>query len=111
MSEKGKTHWILGRITSLALIPLTLLFLFPFAGSLGESWEQVTETFSRPWNAIVAVLFLAVGFFHLQQGLQVVIEDYTPNLKTRGILLLGNTVFNLVFGLMGVVAVLMIAFG
>ena len=39
--------------------------------------------YGHPFNAVVAVLFLAVGFRHLQQGVQVVIEDYVHDKPLR----------------------------
>ena len=41
------------------------------------------EVYGHPFNAVVAILFLAVGFRHLQQGIQVVIEDYVHDKPLR----------------------------
>ena len=65
--------------------------------------------YRNPFHALVAVLFLGVGFHHLAQGLQVVIEDYVHARGWRTALLLGNTMFCIAFGLAGVFAVLKIA--
>lgn len=109
-SGGGTHHWWMHRITSVALIPLTLLFVFPFADALGDSYDEVRETYADPFNAIVAVLFVATMFHHLMQGLQVVIEDYVSDKGWRTGLLLGNTMFCAALGLAGVFAVLKIAF-
>lgn len=106
----GTHHWWQHRITSVALLPLTLLFIFPFVGALGEDRDAVLAVYANPFNAIVAVLFIAVMFHHLMQGLQVVIEDYVSNKVWRTGLLLGNTLFCGAFGFAGVFAVLKIAF-
>ena len=106
----GTHHWWQHRVSSVALIPLTVLAIFPFAGSLGEGHAEVLETYSNPFNAVVAILFLAVMFHHLMQGLQVVIEDYVHHKGWRTGLLLGNAMFCGAFGLAGVFAVLKIAF-
>ena len=106
----GTHHWWTHRITSVALIPLTIFFLLPFAGALGGSIEEVRAVYQNPFNAIVAILFIATMFHHLMQGLQVVIEDYVHHAGWRTGLLLGNTMFCAAFGLAGVFAVLKIAF-
>lgn len=106
----GTHHWWQHRVSSVALLPLTVLFLFPFIGALGEERAEVLEVYSNPFNAIVAVLFLATMFHHLMQGLQVVIEDYVHHKLWRTILLLGNTMFCAAFGFAGIFAVLKIAF-
>ena len=106
----GTHHWWVHRITSVALIPLTVLFVLPFAGALGGDFAEVREVYAVPFNAVIAVLFIAVTFHHLMQGLQVVIEDYVHHKGWRTGLLMGNTLFCAFFGLSGVFAVLKIAF-
>jgi succinate dehydrogenase / fumarate reductase, membrane anchor subunit len=110
-SRDGVGHWWSQRITSIALVPLTIVFLFPFAQALGESWERVRAIYGHPFNAVVAILFLAVGFRHLQQGIQVVIEDYVHDKPLLVVLLLANTLLTLAFAMTGIFAVALIAFG
>ena len=55
----GTGHWWSQRLTSIALVPLTLFFIFPFARNLGADFETVRATYANPFNAIVAILFLA----------------------------------------------------
>jgi succinate dehydrogenase / fumarate reductase membrane anchor subunit len=57
------------------------------------------------------ILFIAVSFKHLHQGLQVVIEDYVHDKAARTGALLANTGFCAVMGLAGVFGVARIAFG
>ena len=106
----GTDHWWLQRITALALIPLTVLFMVPFAGALGGAHDAVLALYAHPFNALIAVLFIAVMFRHLALGVQVVIEDYVHAEAWRSGLLKGNFVFCVGFGLAGIFAVLKIAF-
>ncbi len=39
-------------------------------------FEQVAITLSTPFNAFMMLIFITATIFHLQQGLQVIIEDY-----------------------------------
>ncbi len=107
---KGTDHWWPQRISALALLPLTLLFIVPFAGALGSGHAQVLALYAHPFNALVAVLFIVVVFRHLALGLQVVVEDYVHAKAWNTGLLIGNTMFCFAFGLAGVFAVLKIAF-
>ena len=109
-AHEGTGHWWAQRLTSLALVPLTLFFLFPFVRNLGADWEIVRASYASPLNAIVAMLFFLVGFAHLQQGLQVVIEDYVHHKPARTAALLVNTFFCWAFALTAVFAVAKIAF-
>jgi succinate dehydrogenase / fumarate reductase membrane anchor subunit len=107
---QGTHHWWIQRISSVALIPLTVLFIVPFAGALGGEHAQVLALYANPFHALVAVLFIATAFHHLALGLQVVIEDYVHAKPWRTGLLIGNSMFCITFGLAGVFAVLKIAF-
>ncbi len=106
----GTEHWWLQRITAIALLPLAVLFVVPFARALGGAHGEVLALYAHPFHAIVAVLFIGVAFRHLALGLQVVIEDYVHAKAWRTGLLLGNTMFCAAFGVAGVFAVLKIAF-
>jgi len=105
---EGVGHWWAQRISSVALLPLTPFFVVPFGRALGGGYEAIVVTYSFWPNAFVAVAFLLVGFWHLAQGLQVVIEDYVPQKSWRVGLLLGNTLLNGALAIAGVFAILTI---
>ena len=105
----GVHHWWVTRVESVALIPLGLLFVFPFASALGEGHAAVLAVYGNWFNAVVAVLFIAVSFHHLMLGVQVVVEDYVHHKGWRTGLLIANQLFCAFFGLAGVFAVLKIA--
>lgn len=107
---EGVGHWWSQRLSSVALIPLTLFFLFPFGKALGGGYEAVVATYTNWWHALVAAAFIIVSCWHLLQGLQVVIEDYVPAKGTRTALLLANTLFCWTLGAAGVFAVATILF-
>ena len=106
----GTHHWWSQRLTAIAMVLLTPFFLFPFVRALGQDWETVREIYGTPINAIVAILFLLVGFNHLHQGIQVVIEDYVHDKPLRTAALLANVFICLALALIGVFAVAKIAF-
>lgn len=109
-AKEGTGHWWSQRVTSIALVPLTILFLPPFVRALGAEYETVRGIYANPFNAIVAILFIGATFLHLQQGLQVIIEDYLHGKTIRTASLLANTLLTWALGLAGVFAVLKIAF-
>ena len=75
MSE-GIKHWRQQRITSILLIPLTVWFLIFMSINIGKEYIDVKSSLEQPFNFIMMSLFLLATFLHLQQGLQVIIEDY-----------------------------------
>ena len=75
-AKHGTGHFIAIRLTSLALIPLGLWFLFFVVSLLQADYLTATDAVARPWNPILLIAFLVATFWHTQQGLQVIIEDY-----------------------------------
>lgn len=106
----GAHHWWMQRVSSVALVPLTLLFVFPFGRALGGGYEALYLTYTNFFHALVAVLFFLVGFWHLAQGAQVVIEDYVPHKPTRIALLMLNTFICGALAVAGTLAVATILF-
>lgn len=108
-ARDGTEHFWRQRVTAIALVPLGLLFIFPFASALGDSHEAVLELYSNPVHAIVAGLFIVVAFNHLRLGVQVVVEDYVHG-GLRTVVLVLNTLFCTLFAFGGLFAVAKIAF-
>ncbi len=111
VAEDGMKHWVLQRITAIALIPLTIGFLFPFMKSLGAGREAVLETYSSSFNALVAIMFFIVVCHHITQGIQIVIEDYVHYRRRQVRLLLLNKLFWGMTTIVAVFSVAKIAFG
>lgn len=105
-AKGGVEHWVSQRMTAIALIPLSLLFIFPFMRTLGDGYDAMIATYARPGNAIVAVMFFIVLFRHHRLGMQVVIEDYIHNHRRQVQLLILN---NLVWRAVGITALFAIA--
>ena len=74
--SSGIKHWRQQRITSILLIPLTVWFLIFMAINIGEDYVAVKSSLEQPFNIIMMSLFIIATLLHLQQGLQVIIEDY-----------------------------------
>ena len=72
----GIKHWKYSRISSIILIPLTIWFVAFFSENFGMPFEQVASSLSTPFNSLMMLIFITATIFHLQQGLQVIIEDY-----------------------------------
>ena len=72
----GIKHWKYSRISSIVLIPLTIWFVAFFSGNFGMTFEHVSNSLAKPINSLMMFLFITATIFHLQQGLQVIIEDY-----------------------------------
>jgi succinate dehydrogenase / fumarate reductase membrane anchor subunit len=109
-SRTGTGHFWEQRVSSIALLILTPLFVLPFAYNLGDGYEQVRAAYAHPVNAIVALAFFITGFLHLFQGLTVVIEDYVHGRLGLALIIAARLLCAL-FALTGIYAVIMIALG
>jgi succinate dehydrogenase / fumarate reductase membrane anchor subunit len=76
-SAKGGTHhWWMQRVTSMALLPLTIWFALSAASLAGASYIETVAWIGRPWNAVLLLATIGLSFHHTAAGLQVIIEDY-----------------------------------
>ena len=109
-AKSGTHHFWHQRLTSLLLIPLVLWLGFSLA-AMPLDHAALVEWIQQPLVTIALVLTIIVLFYHAQLGLQVVIEDYVASHARRTVTLLLSNFLCLLFGIVGVVSVLKIAFG
>jgi len=110
-AKEGAHHWWVQRLTSVALVPLILWFVASIVGLVGADHAAFAAWLRQPLNTILMTALLAAGFWHLQLGLQVIIEDYVHNdaAKIASIVVVKFAAALLALG--GIFSVLKIAFG
>ncbi len=104
-STKGSHHWRWQRVSAVALIPLTLWFMFSIVAHVGDDYATVVGWISQPYVAVLLVLYLGFMFFHGQLGMQEIIEDYVHDRKRKSICLWMLKLVLLVFALAGFAAI------
>ena len=109
-AKSGADHWFGERLKSVALIPLTIIFVLIVAPLIGKDHATVVASFQNPFVSISLILFFLVTFKHLEEGLQVVIEDYVHSKGSLLLLIIFNKLFCWTFGLATVFAILKITF-
>lgn len=110
-AKGGAGHWYAQRVTAVALVLLGLWFAFSLATLGGASHGNVVAWLSAPLASALAVLLVLTAAYHALLGLQVVVEDYVADKETRlGVLLVVKFALA-VAAVIGVLAVLRIAFG
>lgn len=75
-SHSGVHHWVVQRLTAIALIPLTLWFLFLVGGLVHADYETVRATMGSPVNAFLLIVLAICTYWHGMLGLDVIIGDY-----------------------------------
>lgn len=75
-AHSGTGHFWRQRVTAVALVPLSLWFLYVVIGLAGAPAASALFFFAHTWNALLMAAFVAVALYHAALGLQVVIDDY-----------------------------------
>jgi succinate dehydrogenase membrane anchor subunit len=110
-AKEGVEHWLVQRITAVALVPLALWFVAALIGLVGADFDTVQGWVGRPLPAVLLVLLLIATFYHASLGLQVVIEDYIhAELPRIGLVILVRLAC-VALAVAGIVAVLSLALG
>jgi succinate dehydrogenase / fumarate reductase membrane anchor subunit len=110
-AKGGAAHWYAQRVTAVALVLLGLWFAFALATLGGASHARVIDWLSTPLASALAVLLVLTAAYHALLGLQVIFEDYVADKGTRTGVLLAVKFALVVAAVIGVLAVLRIAFG
>ncbi len=110
-AKSGTHHFIVQRVTALALIPLVAWIIWLGLALMHADYAHARALVHQPLNALLLIAFVIAMFWHAQLGLQVVVEDYvhtrwlevTTQLAIKFLCVLG--------ALASVLAVVRIAFG
>jgi succinate dehydrogenase / fumarate reductase membrane anchor subunit len=109
-AKEGVHHWWVQRLTSIALIPLTVWFAVAVLSLPLDDRAAVAAWVAHGWTPLLMVLFVLIGTWHSRLGVQVVIEDYVhaPGPKTISLIL--STFVHFLVAAAAIFAVLKVAF-
>lgn len=110
-AHEGVAHWWAQRLTGIALVPLTLWFVWAMSGLLGADLAAVKTWMGTGQNAVLLILLIVSGMHHAQLGLQVVIEDYVHAEGTKTVSLIIVKLAAVFLGVINIFAVLKLTFG
>lgn len=110
-SKDGTGHFWRIRLSSIALVPLTLFFVGFLVSLNGADYREMRQAFANPFVALAALLFILASLDHMKLGMQVVIEDYFHNEGTKLTLFVLNIFFTWTVGAACLYALVRLAFG
>ena len=110
-AKEGTGHFWAQRITAVALIPLTFMFVVIIFNFIGADHARAVALMGNPLVAVVMLMFIIASFYHSQLGLQVVIEDYVHTEWLKVGMLVLNAFACIVLGGASVLAVLKLFLG
>lgn len=97
-TNSGSHHWLLQRISAIALIPLVIWFLYSIVIIAQDVDANLVIFFAYPLNAILSILLIIASLYHGSLGLVVVLEDYVANKSSRLIAIYGIHFLSIVTG-------------
>ena len=110
-AKEGTGHWLAQRVSAVALIPLTLWFMFSLLGLPALDYATVKLWLSYPLSGFLAILLIAALTYHSYLGTAEVIEDYV---RAAGSKIFSLVLLRFLYVLAGgasIFAILRVAFG
>lgn len=107
----GVGHWISERVSSLALVPLSIWGVLAVLHLARLDYDGAVAWLASPLNAVLMTLLAAISFWHMHAGMRVVIEDYIHGALNKTALLLLNLFVCVLAGALAVFSILKVALG
>jgi succinate dehydrogenase / fumarate reductase, membrane anchor subunit len=108
-ARTGTTEaWVI-HVTSLALVPLTIGFVWLLLDLLRKDYNGVRAELTHPIPAILLLAFVLAGIVHMELGMRSIIVDYVGG-QPRAWALAANTCFAALLALACLYATLRVAF-
>jgi succinate dehydrogenase / fumarate reductase, membrane anchor subunit len=108
-AKQGVHHWWVQRLTSVALVPLSIWFLVSLLSLPSLGHAVVTAWMAQGVSALLLILFVVVAAWHSQLGLRVIVEDYVHGAGVKTLTLVAITFAHVVIATAGVLAVVRVA--
>ncbi len=97
--------WAL-HVTAVALIPLAFAFVWVLLSLIGKDYAGAKAELAQPCQAIILLLFIIAGVWHMKTGMQSIIDDYIHSPHAKEWALVANSLFSAAIGLASLFAVL-----
>jgi succinate dehydrogenase / fumarate reductase membrane anchor subunit len=110
-AKEGVAHWWHQRVSAVALVPLSLWFVWVMYKAVGGDFDSTRQLIAHPVHATLMVSYIICLFYHGRLGLQVVIEDYVHHRVAETVLHILSKFAAFLLGAAGVISVLRIAIG
>ena len=97
-------------LTSVALVPLGIAFVWILLSLVGKDYAAVRAELGHGFPAIVMILFVGASIYHMQLGMRVIIDDYVHKHHLKDWSLMANLFFCVVIGIACIYSLLKVSF-
>ena len=105
-AKSGTRDLWLMRLTSVALLFLSIAFVWTMLSLVGKTLPQVRAQFSHPLVSILMLLFILASIVHMKIGMQAIIDDYIHAVQVKEWAMMANIFFSVGVGVAAVFAML-----
>jgi succinate dehydrogenase / fumarate reductase membrane anchor subunit len=109
-AHSGTDHFWKQRVSSVALVVLTIAFIFIMVGLLSRNHAGAAQILGSPFVGIVMLMFVITSAYHMWLGMQVIIEDYVHS-DFKLTLIMLNTFFCFAVAMSCIYAIVKLSFG
>ena len=97
-------------LTSVALIPLAIAFVWIVVTVSTKDYAGARAEFAKPCPALLMLLFVGASIYHMKIGMQAIIDDYIHERHMKDWALMANLFFAVVVGLACIYSLLKVSF-
>lgn len=110
-SHSGTAEFWRQRLTAVAMTLLVIPVIVVVMILPGRNQADAAQILGSPVVAIILLLFIIAGAWHMKIGMQVVIEDYVHIEKLKLVAIMANHFFSIAVALVSIHAILKLSFG
>jgi len=110
-AKSGFHHWWAQRLSAIALLPLTLWFVWSLLMLPGLDYAVISAWLATPLPAVALALLVLALCHHSSLGLTVVAEDYIHQRTLRVLVLAGIQLLHVALAVAGVFSILLVSLG
>jgi succinate dehydrogenase / fumarate reductase, membrane anchor subunit len=107
----GTSDFFRQRLTAIAMILLFIPVIVVILSLLGRNQAGAAQILGSPLIAIIMILFIVASVWHMKIGMQVVLEDYVTDEKTKLAAIIANNFFSAAVGLASIYAIFKLSSG